>query len=70
VLLVSGPQVEHWLNGVKVVEYQLWSPEWEALVKASKFGTLPLYGRAKRGHIALQDHGDLVWFRDIKIRPM
>lgn len=70
VLLVSGARVEHWLNGVKVVEYELWSPAWESLVKASKFVTMPAYGRAKRGRIALQDHGDPVWFRDIRIRPM
>lgn len=69
-LLVSGAKVEHWLNDVKVVEYELWSPAWESLVKASKFVTLPAYGRAKRGHIALQDHGDAVWFRNITIRPM
>jgi hypothetical protein len=69
-LLVSGPRVEHWLNGVKIVEYELWSPAWETLVKASKFGTLSAYGRATRGHVALQDHGDPVWFRDIRIRPM
>lgn len=67
-LLVKGPHVEHWLNGVKVVEYELWSPDWEARVKASKFNTMPGYGRAKRGHIALQDHGDLVAFRNIKIK--
>jgi Domain of Unknown Function (DUF1080) len=68
-LIVSGPQVEHWLNGEKIVEYELWSTEWESAVKASKFETLPAYGRARRGHIALQDHGDLVWYRDIRIRP-
>jgi hypothetical protein len=67
-LIVSGAHVEHWLNGVKIVEYELWSPEWEAAVKASKFSTLPNYGRARRGHIALQDHGDPVWYRDIRIR--
>ena len=69
-LLVAGAKIEHWLNGVKVVEYELWSPAWEALVKASKFVTMPAYGRAKRGRIALQDHGDPVWFRDIRIRPL
>jgi hypothetical protein len=69
-LLVRGAHVEHWLNGVKVVEYELWSPDWEARVKASKFATMPGYGRAKRGHIALQDHGDPVWYRNIRIRPL
>jgi hypothetical protein len=69
-LVVAGARVEHWLNGVKVVEYELWSPAWESLVKASKFVTMPAYGRAKRGRIALQDHGDQVWFRNITIRPM
>jgi hypothetical protein len=69
-LVVNGPHVEHWLNGVKVVEYEQWSPEWEALVKASKFSTMPSYGRARQGHLALQDHGDPVWFRSIRIRPL
>jgi hypothetical protein len=69
-LVVAGARVEHWMNGVKVVEYELWSPAWESLVKASKFVKMPAYGRAKRGRIALQDHGDRVWFRNITIRPM
>jgi hypothetical protein len=69
-LLVAGAKVEHWLNDVNVVEYELWSPAWESVVKASKFVTMPAYGRARRGRIALQDHGDPVWFRNITIRPM
>jgi hypothetical protein len=67
-LVVRGAHVEHWLNGVKVVEYELWSPDWEARVKASKFAQWPGYGRARTGHIALQDHGDRVAYRSIKIR--
>lgn len=67
---VRGSLVEHWLNGVKVVEYELLSPEWQRKVAASKFAAWPGYGRATRGHIALQDHGDRVAFRGIKIREL
>lgn|SRR5690606_21468717 len=69
-LLVQGARIAHWLNGVKVVEYELGSADWEARVAASKFARLPAYGRARRGHIALQDHGDFVAYRNIKIRPL
>jgi hypothetical protein len=69
-LLAKGHHVEHWLNGVKVVEYELESPDWEAKVAASKFKQWPGYGRALKGHIALQDHGDRVWYRSIKIREL
>lgn len=69
-ILVRGNHVEHWLNGEKVVEYELGSPDWEAKVKASKFAEWPGYGRASRGHIALQDHGDRVWYRNVKIRAL
>jgi hypothetical protein len=67
-LVVNGAHVEHWLNGVKVVEYELWTPAWTAKVQASKFGQWPGFGMARRGHIALQDHGDRVAYRAIKIR--
>lgn len=67
-LIVDGPHVEHWLNGVKVVEYELWSDDWKQRVQGSKFKSMPRYGSARSGHIALQDHGDWVAFRNIKIR--
>ena len=69
-ILVDGNRVEHWLNGVKMVGYELLSRDWEVKVAASKFNEWPGYGRAARGHIALQDHGDLVSFRNIKIRTL
>ncbi|HYU80511.1 MAG TPA: DUF1080 domain-containing protein [Vicinamibacterales bacterium] len=69
-LVVKGPHVEHWMNGVKLLEYELWSDDWEKRVKASKFATMAGYGRAKRGYIALQDHGNLVWYRNIKIKTL
>jgi hypothetical protein len=68
-ILVDGTHVEHWLNGQKTVEYELHSPEWEALVAASKFAPFPEYGRAASGPIGLQGYGSLVWYRNIKIRP-
>ena len=67
-ILVQGAHVELWLNGEPVVTYELWSEDWERRVAASKFASMPRYGRNARGHIALQDHGDPVWFRNIKIR--
>lgn len=69
-LLVNGNHVEHWLNGVRVVDYELGSPEWVGRVTASKFASMPLYGRAAQGHIGLQDHGDRVEFRNIRIRVL
>ncbi len=69
-ILVRGAHVEHWLNGEQIVTYELGSPEWEALVAASKFREMPQYGRVARGHIVLQDHGDRVWYRNIKMRPL
>jgi hypothetical protein len=69
-LILNGAHVEHWMNGVKLLEYELWSEDWDKRVKASKFAKMPGYGRAKRGHLVLQDHGDLVAFRNIKIKPL
>lgn len=69
-LVVNGRHVEHWLNGVKVVEYELGSAAWEAKVQASKFAPHPHYGRNAEGHIGLQDHGDWVAYRNIKIRVL
>jgi hypothetical protein len=69
-ILVQGHHVEHWLNGVKVVDYELESRDWDQKVAASKFKQWPGYGRAPKGHIALQDHGDRVWYRSIKLREI
>ena len=69
-IIVKGNHVEHWLNGTKVVEYELGSPDWEARVKASKFAQWPGYGRAATGFIALQDHGEEVAFRGVKVRVL
>ncbi|MCB8994810.1 MAG: DUF1080 domain-containing protein [Bacteroidales bacterium] len=69
-ILVNKSHVEHWLNGKKIVEYELWSPEWKDKVAAGKWKDYPDYGLAETGHIALQDHGSKVWFKNIKIRPI
>jgi hypothetical protein len=70
-ILAKGAHVEHWLNGTKAVAYELWSPDWEAKVKASKFKDYPNYGRAKKGHIGLQgDHEGTLAFRNIRIREL
>ena len=69
-VLARGAHVEHWLNGVKVVEYELWTADWERRVRESKFKDYPKYGRARRGHIGLQDHGDRAAYRNIRIREL
>lgn len=69
-IVVRGSHVEHWMNGQRIVTYELGSPEWEAKVAASKFAEWPPYGRAASGHIGLQDHGDPVWYRNIKVREL
>lgn len=69
-IVVEDGEVSHWLNGHKVVEYELWTDEWKAMVKESKFDSMPAYGTRKRGHIALQDHGDLVYYRNVMVRSL
>ena len=69
-LVVRGPRVEHWMNGVKLLDYKIGSTDWKRRVAASKFAELARYGRETTGHIAIQDHGDPVAFRNIKIRRL
>ena len=70
-IVIKGDHVEHWLNGQKVVEYTLWSPDWEAKVKASKFAEWKGYGRAKRGFIGIQgDHTGELTIRNARIREL
>lgn len=69
-IVVHGDTVEHWLNGTKLLTYVAGSPEWQQLVEASKFKQWPAYGKARRGHIGLQDHGNVVEFRGMRIREL
>jgi Domain of Unknown Function (DUF1080) len=69
-LIVNGNHVEHWLNGTKVAEYELGSEDWNKRVKDSKFKDMAHFGKEKKGYICLQDHGDRVEFRNIKIRVL
>ncbi len=69
-IVVNGSHVEHWLNGKKILEFERWTPEWNALRDSGKWKDAPDYGKAKTGRIALQDHGSIFWFRNVKIRPI
>ena len=69
-ILSRGNHIEHWLNGVKLFEYELGSADWKARVAKAKFNEYPIFGTAAEGHIGLQDHGDRVEFRNIRIRVL
>ena len=69
-IVVRGNHGEHWLNGQKVVEYDLGTPAMAEAIAASKYKIYPWFGERRRGHIVLQDHGDEVRFRSLKIRPL
>ncbi|MDI1249688.1 MAG: DUF1080 domain-containing protein [Lacunisphaera sp.] len=67
-IVVKGSQIEHWLNGAKVLEYERGSPAFRAAVAASKYKNIPGFGEWPTGHILLQEHGNAVAFRNVKIR--
>jgi hypothetical protein len=69
-IVKKGNHVEHWLNGAKVVEYELGSPALQAAIARSKFKDTPAFGKARKGHVLIQDHGDEVWYRNVKIREL
>jgi len=70
-LVVKGAHVEHWLNGRKVVEYELWSADWKAKVASSKFAAYPKYGLSTTGLIGLQgDHPGALWIRRIRVKEL
>lgn len=69
-IIVNKGRLELKLNGISMVRTTLWTNEWKALISASKFKDMPRFGSFRKGHIALQDHGNRVSFRNIKIKPL
>jgi hypothetical protein len=67
-IIFKGSHGEHWLNGVKVLEYDLGTPQMNELLAKSKYKSIPNFAQKRKGHIVLQDHTDAVWYRNIKIR--
>ena len=69
-ILVRGPHVEHWINGIKILDYELDSEFLRERIANSKFHRTPQFGQKSPGHISLQNHRDEIWFRDIRICPL
>lgn len=65
---IENGHLQHWLNGIQVLDLQLWTEHWKEQVAGSKFNIYPDFGAARKGRIGLQDHGQQVWYRNIKIR--
>ena len=69
-LIANGNHIEHWLNGVKVVECEIGSKDWNDRVAKSKFNDKPKFAKATKGYIVLQDHSGRIEYRSIRIRPI
>ncbi|MFT4518409.1 MAG: cytochrome c551/c552 [Halioglobus sp.] len=67
---IKDNHIEHWLNGQRVVDVERGGEKWNTLVAASKFKDMPRFGKSDEGYIVLQDHGDPVWYRNIRVRPL
>ena len=67
-VVVSGPKVTYRLNGTVTADFDMSSPDWSDRVKGSKFASMPNFGTKSSGHIAIQDHGDVVRFKNLKVR--
>jgi len=69
-VIVKGTHVEHWLNGKRVLQYELGSAELKTAIAKSKFKDIARFGTPVKGHILIQDHGDQVWYRNVRIKPL
>jgi hypothetical protein len=67
---INQGKLDFFLNGVNIVSTQLFTPEWEALIAKSKFKNMPGFGKYKKGKISLQDHGDVVHYRNLMIKKL
>ncbi len=69
-IIVNNGKVEHWLNGAKIVEFDRFSEDWKEKRNSGKWSEYPDYGKASSGHLALQDHGAGVWFRNVRVKRL
>jgi len=69
-IVADGSHIEYWLNGEKVVEFEAWTPDWNDRKKNGKWSTYPDYGKFRSGKISLQDHGSLIYFKNIKVKKI
>ena len=69
-IVVQGMHIQYFLNGVKTCDFVRGSDDWKQRVSRSKFSKMPKYCTNSRGHIGLQDHGDEVWFRNVRVKPL
>jgi hypothetical protein len=69
-IMCKNGKLEFFLNGVSIVKTTMWDDNWKKMVANSKFKSMPDFGTFKKGKIALQEHGEEVWFKNIKIRKL
>ena len=69
-IVVNNNQLKLFLNGTNIVSTSLWDDNWKKLIAGSKFKDMKEFGTYKKGKIALQDHGDMVWYRNIRIKEL